>query len=265
MNASRLVPLVAAAALAFLYLEFGYLLVQSGLVQNATLLQQVIFLLQFVKVGAISAVGRFRNTRFVNVVNLLGAEVVVALPTLAVATVSFSSSEASTLMNQIFLAWIAGAASAATPYSIYRLARAMIRRERLLVVLPSGVVISELVLLMQAGVSSAVASGQGLLGISRTILLLGVGTVTTGVQLQGLLILVPLSIYYVAFLLHSLSPVDDATPSKFEAVTAFAVVVTALTYGGTLAASSFVFPFAYLSLIPTLVVSGLFWWLAREA
>ena len=265
MNSSRLVPLAAAAALSFLYLEFGYLLVQSGLVQNATLVQQVIFFLQFFKVGAISAVGRFRNTRFVNVVNLLGAEVVVALPALTIATVSFNSTEASALMNQIFLAWIAGAASAATPYSIYRLARAMILRERLLVVLPAGVVISELILLMQFGVTSAVESGQGLLGISRTILLLGGGgTVTSSVPLQGLPILVPLSIYYVTFLLHGLSPVD-ATPSKFAAVTGFAVAVAALTYGGTLAASSFALPLAYLSLIPTLVVSGLFWWLTREA
>ena len=265
MNGSRLVPFAAAAALSLLYLEFAYTLVQSGLVQNATALQQGIFLLQFTKVGTISAIGRFRNTSFVNVVNLLGAEVVVALPMLAVATVSFGSSEASSLMSQIFLAWIAGAASAATPYSIYRVASAMIRNERLVVVLPAGVVTSEMILLLQAGAASAVASGMGLPGISRTILLLNGGTITTGVQLQGLLTLVPLSVFYVAFLLHSLSPEGGVTPPKLVAVASFAVVATTLAYGVTLAASSLTIPFTYLCLPPTLMAAGLFWWFTREA
>ena len=265
MNGSQFVPLAAAAALSVLYLEFAYSLVQSGLVQNATTLQQGIFLLQFVKIGAISAVGRFRDARFVNVVNLLGAEIVVALPVLALVTVSLGSSEASGLMSQIFLAWIAGAASAATPYSVYRVARAMMRRERLLVVLPSGVVISELILLLQAGVASAVASGQGLAGISRTILLLSGGIITTSVQLQGLLILVPLTTFYVAFLLHSLSPEGDSTHSRFAAAAGFAALVTAVTYGGTLVSSFYTLPFVYFSLPPTLVASGLLWWLTREA
>jgi hypothetical protein len=265
MNGSRLVPFAAAAALSVLYLEFAYSLVQLGLVQNASALQQGVFLLQFLKVGAISIMGRFRNTRFVNVVNLLGAEIVVALPVLAVATVAFGNGEAPSLMSQIFLAWIVGAASAATPYCIYRLVRAMIRKERLLVTLPSGVVLSELILLMQAGAVSTTASGQGLQGISRTILFLGEGTITIGEQLLGLLILVPLSIFYIALLLHSLSPEGDVTPSRFAAVTGFAVLVTALTYGVVLAASSLTIPFIYLSLPPTLVVSVLFWWFTRDA
>jgi len=265
MNGSRLVPFAAAAALSVLYLEFAYSLVLSGLVQNATTLQQAIFLLQFAKVGTVSAIGRFRNTRFVNMVNLLGAEVVVALPVLAVATVSFGSGEASSLMSQIFLSWIAGAASAATPYSIYRMARAMIRKERLIVVLPAGIVVSELALLMQAGVASAAASGQGLLEVSRTILLLGGGAAPTGVELQGIAVLVPLSVFYVAFLLHGLSPEGELAPSKLAAVAGFAVLVTAMTYGGTLVASFFGLPLAYLCLPPTLIASGLFWWLTREA
>ena len=264
MNVSRSLPLVAAAALSVLYLEFAYSLVQSGAVQNAATLQQGIFLLQFVKIGVLSAIGRFRNARFANVVNLLGAEIVIALPALAIATVSLGSSEASSLMSQIFLAWIAGAASAATPYSIYRVTRAMMRKERLLVILPSGVVISELILLMQAGAASAPGSGQGLAGISRTILLLGGGTVSAGVELQGLLVLVPLSVFYVAFLLHSLSPGGDVTPPKFVAVAGFAVLVTGLTYTGTLATAFFSFPFVYLSLPPTLAVSGALWWFTRE-
>jgi hypothetical protein len=265
MNGSRLVPLAAAAALSVLYLEFAYSLVLSGLVQNATALQQAIFLLQFAKVGTISAIGRFRNTRFVNMVNLLGAEVVVLLPVLAVATVSLGSGEASSLLSQIFLSWIAGAASAVAPYSIYRMARAMVRKERLIVVLPAGIVISELVLLMQAGAASAAASGEGLLGISRTILLLGGGTVATGAQLQGLVVLVSLSVFYVAFLLHGLTSQGDMATSKFAAVTGFAVLVTAITYGGALVASFFSLPFAYLCLPPTLIASGLFWWLTRGA
>ena len=142
MKGALLVPIAAAAALSLLYLDSAYALAQSGIVQKATAAEQVIFTLQFAKVGTIAAFKRFRDTRFVNVINVLGAEVVVALPVLALATVYSGSQATSSLMSQIFLAWIAGAAASLAPYSIYRLARAMIRRDPLLIVLPSGILLS---------------------------------------------------------------------------------------------------------------------------
>lgn len=265
MNRARLIPVAAAAALSVLYLEFAYDLLQSGVLQNATGLQQGIFILQCVKIAALSIFGRFRNTPFVNVVNLLGAEIVVALPSLALAAVYSGSSDVSGIMSEIFLAWIAGAAFASTPYSIYRITRTMILRGPLLVVLPSGIVVSSLLLLLQSGTASAIASGTGLSGISREIILIGGGVVATPVQLQGFQILLPLTVLYVALLLHGLSPEGGATPSRFVAVAGLAVLVTAVAYGGILITSALAFPFAYLVLPSTLIVGGLLWWSTREA
>ena len=87
----------------------------------------------------------------------------------------------------------------------------------------------------------------------------------TGAQLEGLVTLIPLSVLYVAFLLHSLSPEESRGTSRLVAIAGFAVLVTALTYAGTLAASSFSLPFVYLVLPPTLATAALLWWTTREA
>jgi len=265
MNVARLFALAAGAALALLYLDFAYSLVQSNVVSHASAFEQGIFFLQFGKVAVIAAFRRFRDMHFVNVVNVMGAEVVVALPALALVTVAFGSQDASILTGQLFLAWIAGAAASVTPYATYRVTRAMLRRDPLLIVLPSGVVLSELLLLLKSGTESAAASGTGLAGLSRAIILLGGGSAAPGTQLQGAAILVPLSVIYVSFLLHSLSPGGDPTMRKFVTVAGFAVVVTGLTYAGTLVASTFSFPLPYLVLPPTLVTAALVWWSTREA
>ena len=265
MKGAWLVPLAAAAALSALYLDSAYAFAQSGIIQKATAAEQFVFTLQFAKMGTVAAFRRFRDTRFVNIINVLGAEVVVALPVLALATVALGSQTASSLSSQIFLAWIAGASAALAPYSIYRLAKAMIRRDPLLIVLPSGILLSELLLLLKSGTESAVASGLGLPGMSRTIILLGGGSMMTGTQLEGLVTLIPLSILYVTFLLHSLSPEEGGRTSRLVGTAGFAVLVTSLTYAGTLAASSFALPFAYFVLPPTLSTATLLWWTTREA
>ncbi len=265
MKYDRLVPLSTAAALSVLYLSFVYSFARSDLLQNATALEQVIFVLQVGKIIVIMSVSKLRNARFVNIVNILGAEVVVALPALAIANVALGDQATSTLLSQIFLGWIAGAAVSVSPYSVYRLTISMIRRESLVVVLTSGVLLSELMLLLQAGTTSAQASGQGIAGLSRTIILVGGGAVTSGVQTAGLVTLAPLSVLYVSLLLHSLSPSEGVKPSKFAVIAGLAVLATAITYSGTYLALLLATRFAYLVLAPTLLTAALVWWRTREA
>ncbi len=265
MKYDRLAPLSTAAALSVLYLSFVYAFARSDLLQRATAVEQVIFVLQVGKLIVILSVDKLRNGKFVNIVNILGAEVVVALPVLALANVALGDPGTSALLGQIFLGWIAGAAVAVSPYSIYRLAVAMIRRESLIVVLTSGVLLSELVLLLQAGTASAQASGQGLASLSRTIILLGGGAVASGDQAAGLVTLLPLSVLYVSLLLHSLSPSGGVKPARFAVVVGLAVLATAITYSGTYLALLLATPFAYLVMAPTLLTAALIWWRTREA
>jgi len=265
MKNAIVVPLAGATALSVLYLNFAYTFAQSSILRDATPLEVGLFVLQFGKIITIASLNRLRNMRFVNIINVLGAELIVALPGLALATAIFGDQGTSGLMTQIFLGWIAGAAAAVTPYSIYRLARSMKSGERLVFVLPAGILLSELLLLLQVGTDSAGATGQGLEGVSRTIILLGGGAVNTGIQPQGLALLIPLSVLYVSLLLHALSPLESLTVTKFVVAAGFGVMATAVTFAGTYVTSFLALPFAYVALPPIILVTTLVWWTTREA
>ncbi len=265
MKYEKLIPLAVAAGLYALYLEFAIPFAQSGILQSASSLEQGIFVLQVGKIAAVASFRRLRDMRFVNVINLLGAEVVVALPTLAIAVVAFGDQSSSALLSQIFLGWVAGAATALTPYAIYRLARAMVQRDTLVVTLTSGVLLSEVVLLLRMGTSSALASGSGLTGLSRTIILLGGGTMASGSQPGELYTLAPLSVIYVSLLLHSLSPHGSLKLQRFVIIAGLAVLTTALAYFGSYVSSLLAIPFAYFVFVPALLTSSLIWWRTREA
>ncbi len=265
MKYERLVPLAVAAALYVLYLEFAVPFSQSGILQSATSIEQGVFVLQVGKIAVVASFRRLRDMRFVNVINLLGAEVVVALPTLAIAVVAYRDQGSSALLSQIFLGWVAGAATALTPYAVYRLARAMVQRESLVITLTSGVLLSEVVLLLRMGTDPASASGSGLTGLSRTIILLGGGTMTSGPQPSELFTLLPLTVIYVSLLLHSLSPHGGLKMQRFVIIAGLGVLTTALAFFGSYASSLLAIPFAYFVLVPALLASSLIWWRTREA
>ncbi len=264
MRYERLGPLALAAAFAALYLQFAIALGQSDILQRATSLEQMIFALQIGKIAIIASVKRLRDMRFVNVINILGAELVVALPVLALADLALGDQGTSSVLSQIFLGWVAGAATSLTPYAVYRLARAMILRDSLVVVLPSGVLLTEVVLLLQMGTSSAISSGLGISSLSRTIILVGGGAVTSGAYPIEVLTLIPLSIIYISLVLHGLAPHEGLKPKKFVVVASLALAGTAVAYSGSYASSVFATPFAYFSIIPTLLTASLVWWRTRE-
>jgi hypothetical protein len=262
MKSNLFISLAAAIALLLLYLSFALTFAQSGVATGATGLELGIFVLQFGKMVVIASVGRLRNTRFVNVIDVLGIEIVIMLPALAIATVFFGVHSAPSLVNQTFLAWVAGVASFGSPYAIYRLTRAMYLGETLIVVLPSAILLSEILIVIIAGAS--IASGTGLQGFSRGILLVGAGISTTAAHIDELTLLLPLSILYVSLLLYSVAPLDAVQLGRLRGPAGLAVLATALTYAGAYAASEFALALTYLVLPATILTVSLIWWATRE-
>ena len=204
MRYTLTVSLAGSAALLALYVNFAEVFVRSDLLKGATTLELGIFLLQFFKVVAISAVRQLRSSPSATVIDIFGAELVVLLPSLVIGNLYFGDAAAPGLMVQILLAWIAGVMTFGTPLATYRLARAMVRGESLVSVLPSAVFLSELMILLVAGANAAAASGMGLAGLSRSILLAGTGVAQAGAQVAGATTLPPLVILYVSLLLYAL-------------------------------------------------------------
>jgi len=259
-----LVSLTAAASLLFLYVSFVQVFIGEDLLSGATAIELGIFFLQFFKVVAMVFVRRLRDSRMVNLVDIFGAELVVLLIGLMISDLFLGFQAAPGLMVQILLAWIAGIATFATPFAIYRFARAMTRGEVLLAVLPSGVFLSEFMLLLAAGANAAAASGLGLAGLSRTMLLVGASLSASGAKIAGVTALPPLAIFYVSLLLYALAP-PAAGEWRLRGMAALALLATVVTYGCVYVASWFTANLAYVILPPTLIAATLMWWTAREA
>lgn len=264
MKYSLTVSLAASAALLALYVEFAQLFAQSDLLKGATSLELGIFLLQLFKVVAIASVRRLRESPSATIIDVFGAELVVLLPSLVIANLYFGVQSAPGLMTQILLAWIAGVMTFGTPLATYRLARAMVRGEALVSVLPSAVFLSELMVLLVAGARAAAASAQGLEGLSRSILLAGTGVAQAGAQVAGATSLPPLVILYVSLLLYALSPGDQAHTAALRGVAALALLGTAVTLAGTFEAAQLAVSFTLVVLPSVLLSASLMWWVTRE-
>jgi hypothetical protein len=260
-----IVSLAAAAALLALYVSFVEVFIGANLLAAATAVELGVFFLQFVKIATVVSVKRLRNWPAVNLVDILGAELVILLPGLVISDLYLGFQGAPSLMVQTLLAWIAGVAVFATPFATYRLARSMIRGEALLAVLPSAVFLSEFVLLLVAGANAAAAAGLGLPGLSRAILLVGAGVGTAGAQVPGATALPPLVVLYVSLLLYALAPSEAGQWTRLRGFAALALLATVVTYAGAYAASWFALGLAYIVLPPTLVSAALIWWVTREA
>ena len=115
MRYTLTVSLAGSAALLALYVNFAEVFVRSDLLKGATTLELGIFLLQFFKVVAISAVRQLRSSPSATVIDIFGAELVVLLPSLVIGNLYFGDAAAPGLMVQILLAWIAGVMTFGTP------------------------------------------------------------------------------------------------------------------------------------------------------
>jgi hypothetical protein len=265
MKYGVVVPLAASAALLALYLNFVVVFIHANLLHGATSLELGIFLLQSFKIGAAAGVKQIRNAPVVNIVDILGAELVVLLPVLVVSNLAFGDASAPGLMVQILLAWIAGVTAFGTPYATYRLARSMIQGGSLMSVLPSAVFLSEVMVLLVAGANSASASGLGLEGLSRAILLVAAGVAAVGAQVAGETALPPLVILYVSLLLYAIAPGDSGQGGRIRSLLAIALLATAVTFGVNYAAAQLSIPLTYVVLPPALVTASLTWWATRES
>jgi len=264
MRYGLFVSLAAAAAMLALYVNFIEVFVQANLLQGATTLELGIFGLQFAKVVAIVSLKRLRNWPSVNILDMLGAELVVLLPGLVVGNLFLGVQSAPSVMVQLLLAWIAGVAAFGTPFATYRLARAMVRGDRLVAVLPVGVFLSELMILLVAGANSAAASGLGLAGLSRAILLVGAGQSLVGAQVAGVTAFPPLVILYVSLLLYALAPGEEGRVERLRWLAGLGLLVTSVTYAFAYAATIFSLTLAYFVLPPALLAVTMMWWATRE-
>jgi len=264
MRYGLIVSLAAAAALLAIYVSFVAVLVGANLLTGATTLELGIFFLQFVKVVVIVSVKRLRNFPTVNIIDILGAELVILLLGLVISDLFLGVTAAPPLMVQVLLAWIAGIGTFATPFAIYRLAKAMSRGEVLLAVLPSAIFLSELMVLLVAGANASASTGLGLAGLSRAVLLVGAGINTVGAQVAGLTTLPPLVILYVSLLLYALSQGGSVGSGRIRGLAALGVLATAVAYVAAYGASFFALSLTYIVLPPTLFTAGLMWWLTRE-
>ena len=265
MRYTLVVSLAVAAALLALYVSFIGVFVGANLLATATTLELGIFGLQFVKVATVVSFRRLRNWPAANIVDILGAELVVLLPGLVISDLYLGFQTAPSFMIQILLSWIAGVAVFATPFAIYRLTRAMLRGEVLLAVLPSAVFLSEFMILLIAGANTTAVSGLGLPGLSRAILLVGAGASPVGAQVAGATTLAPLAIFYVSLLLYALAPLESAQWARLKGFAALALLATVVTYGSAYAASWLAVSLTYIVLPCALVTAGLMWWVTREA
>jgi len=254
----------ASAALLAPYVDFVSAFAQSDPFRGATSLEALIFLLQFFKVAAIVMVRPLRNANSAAVVDILGAELVLLLPSLVIGNLYFGMQSAPSLMVQILLAWIAGVMTFGTPFATYKLAKAMLKGDSLVSILPSAVFISELMVLLVAGADAAATSGAGIAGLSRAFLLAGAGVAQVGAQLAGLTTLLPLMILYVSLLLYALSPGGLARFAQLRGVAGLALMATAVTCAGAYGASQLALPLTYAVLPPILLAASLVWWVTRE-
>ena len=264
MKYNLAVSLAASAALLALYGGFVTAFVRSDPFKGATSLEALIFFLQSFKVAAIVTIKPLRNANSAAVVDILGAELVVLLPSLVIGNLYFGMESAPSLMVQILLAWIAGVMTFGTPFATYKLARSMLKGEALVSILPSAVFVSELMVLLVAGADAAAQSGGGIAGLSRAFLLAGAGVAQVGAQIAGLTTLLPLMILYVSLLLYALSPGDLARVAQLRGVAGIALLATAVTLAGTYEASQLALPLTYAVLPPILLAASLVWWVTRE-
>ena len=262
MKYALFIPLAAAFSLAFLYVDFAYTLAVSGVFSRATPLELSILGIQVGKVAIISSVKRLRNMRLINYINVAGAELPFLLLGLLLVYLDLGSHSIANLMNQVFLAWVAGVTIAGAPYGIYRLTRGMWNRERLSFVLPSAIFLSELIVLLLVGARLTATSGSGLVGLSRAILLYSVGLAGKGVLTLDFYTLIIFAILYVTLILHALLPADLDSNSVTRA-SALALFASVITYSAAYLASEFSIPMMYIALTPTLLAAGLIWWITR--
>ena len=265
MRYGFLVSLAAATSLLALYASFAMVFVGADLLAGATTLELGIFFLQFFKVVAVASIKKLRNFPPVILIDIFGGELVFLLPGLVISYLYLGLQSAPSLMVQILLAWISGVGAFATPFATYRLAKAMIRGEILLGVLPSAIFLSELIILLVVGATKAAASGLGLPGLSRAVLLVGADVGTMGATVTGVTALIPLVILYMSLLLYALNPGETKKSSGVRSLLVLGLLATVVTYIGVYAVSWFALSLTYAVLPVALVTATVMWLVTREA
>ncbi len=263
MKLPPLVPVAVAAALAALYLSYVLTFVEANLLSGATAVELSVFTLQFLKIAVTVSVGRLRTMSFVNIFDLLGAELVAVLPLLIVADISFGVQSAPATASEFLLGWIAGVTTFGAPYGIYRLVRAMEKREALVVVLPSAIFLSELLVLLVAGADTASASGAGFADLPKDMIQAGAGAAVSGARTAGAVSFVPLAVLYVTLLLYALGAGGTEAYLSPRGLAALGLLVTVATFAGAYAAYQEALSLTYFAVPVSIITASVAWWFAR--
>lgn len=247
---------VLVAALALMDVTYMSVFVRSDILQVATGLQTLVFLLQIFKTASVFAVKDLREASGSILVDVYGAELFL-LPAFLAAYLGLHVASAPMLMRELIVGWTVGVAFAGSPLVVYRLGRGMLRSERLAVVLPLGVAVSEVGVLLSNGAAGAASAGTGLEGVAAAFI--GRGTVVpSGVPLDA-----AAGAVYASLLAYAVLGWSGRPAVELNRALAFGVGATLLAAGWAVLAASLSLGTDLAFVPPALAGILLSWWLAR--
>ncbi|MDG6963641.1 MAG: hypothetical protein JRN27_02350 [Nitrososphaerota archaeon] len=247
----------AAGGLLLIDANFMVAFAFTGLIATATLLEIVLFGVQLAKTMALLAVKPLREAGPALLVDLYGADLFL-LPLLLATSPLTGLPFASSAMDQVFRGWTAGVAFSGLPYAAYRIGRGMLRSSALTAVVPSGVVVSEISILMTNASLSAAASGTGLYGLVDSFLK-GSGTEPP----TGPASLVGMAVVYVSLLAYAVLGLESRSAIGRNSGLLAGLLATAGALAWAFGTSSLSLPPALLFMPPTLAMAAATWWLTR--
>ncbi|MDG6988223.1 MAG: hypothetical protein JRN21_02745 [Nitrososphaerota archaeon] len=247
----------AAGGLLLIDANFMVAFAFGGPIYSATPFEIVLFGVQLVKTVAFLAAKPLRGAGPALLVDIYGADLFL-LPLLLAASPLTGLPFAFAAMDQVFRGWTAGVAFSGLPYAAYRIGRGMLRSDTLTAVIPSGIIASEISILMTNASLSAAASGTGLSGLVDSFLK-GSGTEPP----TGPAALVGMAVVYISLLTYAVLGLDTRSAIGRNR----GLLAGLLATGGALAlafgTSGLSLPPALLFMPPTLVMAAATWWLTR--
>lgn len=250
-------PAAAAAALLFIDAQYMVEFVRSGIIDPAVGFVTFVFLLQVAKTVVIFVFRDLRNAKAAILVDIYGAELLL-LPALLVGYLFFDVAVMQRLSDQMLQGWLTGAAFGALPLVAYRVVRGMLKGARLTEVLPTGIVSTELGILLHDGVVSATRAHTGLKGVLDFTLTGNGGRLAASPETFVAAATVYISLLLYALVGRNLDPPPDLTKAL------------ALGGGATLLAAAWVVALSSSSLAmevvfvpPTLGMATVTWWMTH--
>ncbi|MGD0637221.1 MAG: hypothetical protein ABSA72_04195 [Nitrososphaerales archaeon] len=258
IRATSIIGGVLAVSLSFLYAIVILSYLRSGAFFPSNALEATILCIQAVKLIAILSIGRLRNAKFTNILNIWAVEIL-AVPPLIGLSISQGNPAYTTLAGEIFLAWASAMLMVFPTFAIYKLTTMVQGRSSLTKLLPSATSVFALLTFLVAATTRYDATSAGLSGLAKAIPSAVKDTsiaTTPEVSAMGALLYLGLIVY-------------AATQWHGEAIQVQLESILILSLVGTVAALSWAFlaqatDSALLDFgLPTLACAAIVWLFAR--